>query len=129
MQRTLLIFTLLALACESRPQPDGRHDRVTAATMLTAHYSRPPFTQWRIRVDAAGARCDVLVVNTRITLEESMVDAMHTGAGEYGVIPGGLRQFASERAFRAVAYRDTTGRVWAYGGVTAEDAMRMRRCE
>lgn len=127
--RCFLILIVLATACETQPRPDNRHDRVTAAAMLTARYAREPFTQWKIRADAAGTQCDVLVINTNIILEESMVDALHTGAGAYGVVSGGLRRFSNERAFRAVAYRDATGRVWAYGGVSAEDAVRMRRCE
>ena len=127
--RYFLILAIFATACETQPQPDGRHERVAAAAMLTTRYAREPFTKWRIRADAAGMQCDVLVINANIILEESMVDALHTGVGDYGVVSGGLRRFSSERAFRAVAYRDATGRVWAYGGVSAEDAVRMRRCE
>ena len=58
-----------------------------------------------------------------------MVEAMHYGAGAYGVVDGGVQRFCRDRSFRGVAYKDSSGRIWTYGNVTAQDAATLPRCD
>jgi hypothetical protein len=57
-----------------------------------------------------------------------MVEAMHYGAGAYDIYDGGVQQFLRERAFRGVAYKDGSGRVWTYGAVTQNEAEALVPC-
>jgi hypothetical protein len=63
-----------------------------------------------------------------MVLEDSLVEAMHYGAGAYGVFNGGVHSFYRDRAFRGVAYRDTTQRVWTFGAVTTAEGAQLRAC-
>jgi hypothetical protein len=40
-----------------------------------------------------------------------------------------VQRFCRDRSFRGVAYKDSSGRVWAYGNVTAHDAATLPRCD
>jgi hypothetical protein len=125
--RCLMILALLAATCESRPRPSSNH--VAAANVFTARYAHSRFAGWKVRASARGRDCDVLLVETDMVMEDSMVEAMHYGAGAYGVIDGGVQRFCRDRAFRGVAYKDSSGRIWAYGDVTAQDAATLPRCD
>lgn len=125
--RCLMILALLAAMCESRPRSSSNH--VAAANVFTDRYAHSRFAGWKIRATARGRDCDVLLVETDMLMEDSMVEAMHYGAGAYGVVEGGVRRFSRDRSFRGVAYKDSSGRIWAYGDVTAHDAATMPRCD
>lgn len=127
MFRRLMIFALLAAMCESHPHPPGK--QVAAANFFTDRYAHSRFAGWKVRASARGRDCDVLLVETDMVMEDSMVEAMHYGAGAYGVVDGGVQRFCRERSFRGVAYKDSSGRIWAYGNVTAQDAATLPRCD
>jgi hypothetical protein len=127
MTRYCLMFLLLlgATGCESRPQVDSRLD---AAGFFTKRYSRSPLSVWNVRGAVAGADCDVFLVETSVVMNDAMVEALHYGAGAYGVVEGGVQRFYRDRAFRGVAYRDSAGHVWKYGDVTRSEAETLKRC-
>jgi len=124
----LMVVALLAAMCESHRAP-SHEMHIVAANAFTERYAHSRFARWNIRASARGADCDVLLVETDMLMEDSMVDAMHYGAGAYGVVDGGVQRFCRDRTFRAVAYKDSSGRIWAYGGVTASEADQLKRCE
>jgi hypothetical protein len=138
-QRSLsAIFLLLAtITCNpNRPPadqtlqsatPDAAH-RLAAAHDFTDRYAHSRLSAWKVRGGAAGGDCTVLTVDVSIILDESMVEAMHYGAGAYAVYGGGVERFARDRDFRAVAYRDASGRQWAYGLAPGE-AESLRPCQ
>jgi len=125
--RRLMILALLAAMCDSRRPPD-RETHILAANAFTQRYAHSRFASWNVRASARGRDCDVLLVETDMLMEDSMVEAMHYGAGAYGVIEGGVQRFYRERIFRAVAYKDSSGRIWSYGDVTASEAATLKRC-
>ena len=123
--RCLMILALLIAMCESHPRPASNH--VAAANVFTDRYAHSRFARWNVRASARGRDCDVLLVETDMVMEDSMVEAMHYGAGAYGV-DGGVQRFYRDRSFRGVAYKDSSGRIWAYGDVTARDAATLSQC-
>lgn len=125
--RCLTILALLAAMCESRPRLPDNH--VAAANVFTNRYAHSRFARWNVRASARGRDCDVLLIETGLVMEDSMIEAMHYGAGAYGVIDGGVQRFSRDRSFRGVAYKDSSGRIWAYGNVTARDAATLPRCD
>lgn len=126
----LLAALLLLAGCKTKPPSTSLTAiHVTAASLFTQRYAQSRFAAWNVRAAAAGDECDVLLVDASIVLEDTMVDALHYGAGAYGVVDGGVQRFVRDRAFRGVAYKDSTGRIWAYGNVTAYEAERLKRCE
>jgi len=117
------LIGFITLACKdasvSQAQPSsGSTARIQAAAALTDRYARSRMTAWNLRAHAAGTDCTVLVIETPIILEDSMVEAMHYGAGAYDVIAGGVQQFSRDRTFRSVTYKDGSGRKWTYGAIT-----------
>jgi len=123
-------MTLLALmACKSDSRPAAEEQRrISEATVFTQVYSRSALAQWKVRATAAGKDCGVLYVATSIIMEDALVDALHYGAGAYDIYPGGVKSFSRERAFRGVAYRDATEKVWTYGAITPEEAAQLAPC-
>lgn len=110
-------------------QPSSRYDnRVRAAAIFTDRYARSRLSAWNIRAQAAGDDCSVLIVQTPIIMEDSMVEAMHYGAGAYDVYDGGVQRFSRDRTFRGVAYKDGSGRLWTYGAVTQSEAETLTPC-
>jgi hypothetical protein len=105
-----------AFSCNSRrPAPTVDHSaRIAAATFVTDLYSRSRLATWNVRASAAGADCAVLLINVSIIMEDSMVEAMHYGAGDYEVYTGGLRNFSRQHRFRAVVYEDSSRHRWPY---------------
>lgn len=123
MKRIVPILLCALVACESHN--DGH---VTAATSFTRQFEKSRFSRWQVRAKAAGEHCDVLLVETSLNLDESMIEAMHYGAGRYDVYRGGVQQFSRDRAFRAVVYRDPSLRTWTYGATNAVEAETLRPC-
>jgi len=115
------------MACAPQ-QPSPRQQRITAASLLTRRCAASRLEKWNIRGAAAGADCNVLLVDTSMVLEDSLVEAIHYGTGAYAVVDGGVRHFTRERAFRGVAYRDRTGHVWTYGDLSQREAEELQPC-
>ena len=125
------VIVLIALSCQpgpSRPQVPHKETRMSSADALTGIYARSRMSGWKVRAQAAGTDCAILFVETPIIMEESMVDALHYGAGKYDIYSGGVQQFCRDRSFRGVAYKDGSGRVWAYGAVSQNEAETVRPC-
>ena len=128
MRRFTVVAILLAmLSCERQPSTPGEM-RITSARRLTALCAKSRLSKWHVRARAAGNDCNVLLITTSVILEDSMIEALHYGAGAYDVYPGGVQQFSRERAFRGVAYRDASGRVWTYGALTPAEADSLEVC-
>jgi hypothetical protein len=106
----------------------GESARVTAAARFTREYAHSQFAKWKVAAVAAGEHCNVLVIGTAITMEGSMVEAMHRGASEYGIGGEGVQRFYLEKAFRGVAYRDASGRIWTYGAVKESEVGELTPC-
>ncbi|HYC93133.1 MAG TPA: hypothetical protein VEO54_28265 [Thermoanaerobaculia bacterium] len=121
-QIVAVLLFLSVLACQ---RPDAR---VSTASMLTQRYSRSRFEKWDVRASAAGRDCRVLLVRTSIILDDSMVEAMHYGAGAYAVDGRGMQHFSREGAFHDVVYRDRTDRVWIYGQLGEDEARSIAEC-
>ena len=115
------------LAAAAEPSPP-RAAYVASAAELTARYGTSYLGAWHVRGHAAGADCNVLVVETSVVLEESQVEALHYGSGAYDVVPGGVQQFARDHHFRGVIYNVCTGGVWHYG-VGNLEASRLQACQ
>ena len=124
--RLLMTLALLTAMCDSRPAKPNNH--VTAANVFTNRYAHSRFARWNVRASARGRDCDVLLVETDMVMEDSMVEAMHYGAGAYGVVDGGVQRFYRDRSFRGVAYKDSSGHIWAYGDISARDAATLSQC-
>lgn len=122
----ILAMTLSVLigvvSCKSNRQPAQGITRSSAASALTDRYAHSALSRWEVRGRAAGGDCSVLYVETSIILEDSMVEALHYGVGAYDVYAGGIQQFSRDRAFRGVAYKDSSGRVWTFGEVSPAEA-------
>lgn len=125
MTRTALLFLLALASC--KPDPTTQL-RVSSASVLTERYSHSRLSDWHVRASAAGRDCAVLFVETSMIMDDSIVEAIHYGAGAYDVLEGGVQNFYRERTFRGVAYKDPTGRIWTYGGVTRIEAEKVSRC-
>lgn len=61
-------------------------------------------------------------------MEDSMIEAMHNGWGAYAVYDGGVEHFYHERTFRGVVYQDASGRTWAYGNASPDEASSLTPC-
>jgi hypothetical protein len=130
LHRLMILALLAAAACESKiPSPPTQQARISAADLFTQRYAQSRFAGWKIHAHASGHDCDVLFVETGVIMEDSMVEAMHYGAGAYGVVEGGVQRFSRDRSFRGVAYRDFSGRVWTYGAITTAEPGILKPCD
>jgi hypothetical protein len=122
---TLGIAAAIGASCKSnRPAPTNYEKRIADARVFTTRYSQPAIANWNVRAHAAGSDCAVLFVETSIILEDAMIEAMYYGAGAYEPIyPGGVQRFSREHAFRGVAYKDVSGRIWTYGRISRDEAL------
>jgi hypothetical protein len=129
--RVFTICLIALLSCDPKPPLTQQHKnmRVASANLFTGRYAQSRLAAWNLHANAIGSDCDVLMVKTSIILEESMVEAMHEGAGAYAVYDGGVQRFCRDHSFRAAAYKDRTGQIWAYGKVTATEAAAMKPCD
>lgn len=121
-----IVVSLLLLSVLACHRPDAH---VAAAGTLTRRYSQSKFEKWNVRARAAGRDCRVLLVETSIILDDSMVEAMHYGAGNYAVDGRGLQHFSRENAFHGVVYRDRTDRLWTYGDLSPEESRSIAVCD
>ena len=123
---TTILFVLSGCNVNRQPAQDVAH--MNAASALTDRYAQSALERWDVRGRAAGADCGVLYVETAIILEDSMVEALHYGVGAYDVYRGGIQQYSRDRAFRGVAYRDRSGKVWTFGEVGPAEAEAIVLC-
>lgn len=130
----LLAVLPFVVACESKPPsppppaspPHSVH--VTAAHRFTRNYAQSKLARWHVQGSAAGSDCGVLLVQTAIVMDDSMVEALHYGAGAYRVDDRGVYQFYREHSFRGVAYKDPSRKVWTYGDVNADELAALTPC-
>jgi hypothetical protein len=122
-------IAVFVIACTPRQQPSPRDERIAAASLLTRRCAASRLAKWNIRGIASGADCSILLVDTSMVLDDSLVEAIHYGTGPYAVVEGGVRQFTRVRAFRGVAYRDRIGRVRTYGDLAQTDTEELRPCQ
>ena len=124
-RRMAIAACILGLvACESNPHASSRERaRIAAANAFTSRYAESRLARWKLDAHAAGDDCGVLLVETRVVMEDTMVDALHYGAPAYEAYPGGVQQFSRDRRFRGVAYRDATRRQWMFGSVSPDEAL------
>lgn len=116
MKATLiLVLVAVSLACQPGTHTVAGSDRKSAARGLTSQYAGSALARWKVSGQAGGTDCAVLFVQTAIPMEDSLVEALHYGAGAYDIYRGGVQQFSRDRAFRGVIYRDRAGRVWTFG--------------
>ena len=125
---TLALLILLGGSCESHRPTSSTSERITDAGAFTHRYARSRLARWNVRAHAAGADCGVLFVETAIVMEDSMVEALHYGGGSYDVYQGGVQQFWHDRAFRGVAYKDSTGHLWTFGNVSDAETSALAVC-
>ena len=129
-----VIVMLVVGSCEparftSPPRSSSHNDaRIKAASIFTERYARSRLSEWNIRGQAAGDDCSVLIIKTPVIMEDSMVEAMHYGAGAYDIYDGGVQRFSRDRTFRGVAYQDGSGRLWTYGAVTQGEVEALKAC-
>lgn len=121
MKRLSALALLLAAAtCTYDPAATAS---IEAARTVTRDYARQ-----ELQAFAAGTDCLVLLVRAAAALDDAAVETLHYGDGESTPYPGGLQQFAERRKFRAVAYQDSTGRLWTYGSITRQEAQSLPVC-
>ncbi len=126
MHRMLAIpLFLLAAACGPN-RTNQAH--VSAAEAFTRRFSESRLSEWKVRAAAAGKDCSVLLIQTSIIMEDSLVEALHYGSGAYSVYDGGVQSFYRHRAFRAAVYKDSTGKIWTYGATTTTEAKSLEHC-
>jgi len=131
LARTFLLGALLILGgaqCTAKRSAANAGQHVAAARSLAQLYDASRFHAWHIRANAAGRDCRVLLLETGIILDGSMIEAMHYGAGEYDAYGGGVKRFLRLHEFRGVAYKDVSKCIWTYGDVTQDEAERLVKC-
>jgi hypothetical protein len=111
-----LVLTLIACSA----QPVSRE--VTAADLFTRAHRKH-----RLQAAVAGSDCRVLLIAIETQFDNDLVESIHYGTGDYGAF-GGVEQFAHDRGFRAVVYRDPSDGLWTYGATTREEARSLPRC-
>lgn len=128
-QKLILLVLLATLACKPSLRPPLANDpRVAAAAFFTEQYAHSRFSKWDIRAQAAGSGCDVLLVRTSQVMDDSMIEAIHYGAGPYEIVRGGVQGFYQQRAFRGVVYSDPTKRFWTFGAIAKDEAPALSPC-
>ena len=119
MQRFMRSALVLAfIACHAQPV----RREATAADLFTREHKTH-----RLQASAAGSDCRVLLIATETQLDDDLVESIHYGTGGYDAFGGG-EQFARDRGFRAVIYRDPSGGLRTYGATTHDEARSLPRC-
>lgn len=129
MLRPLLLSLALAACACTASDAERTHDpRIEAADYFTERYEHSRFAKWNFHATAAGHDCGVLIVETSQTMDDSLVEAVHYGAGAFAIVDGGVENFLHKRGFRGVIYRDITQRHWTFGVVPEADAKEIEPC-
>ena len=112
LRRVLLCLLAVVYAC----QADKPHDpRVDAADYFTRRYADSRFAKWHIR-------------ETSQVMDDSLIEALHYGAGAYAIVDGGVQNFLEVRGFRGVIYTDPTKRHWTFGVVPEAQSAEIEPC-
>ncbi|MDQ3283039.1 MAG: hypothetical protein M3Q69_16690 [Acidobacteriota bacterium] len=129
--------SFLLLDCHQSPTAPVHRSRsraayVESANTFTDHYGVSQLPAWQLHANAASAAtgdtCDVLLVETPMVLDTTVVDALHYGTNQPESIKGGIQKFYRRAVFRGVVYKDSTGRTWTYGNVTEDEAQQLVPC-
>jgi hypothetical protein len=112
------MFVLALVACDAQPVSK----EASAAELFTRRHA-----EHKLQAAVAGSDCRVLLIAIETRFDEDLVESIHYGTGDYGAF-GGVEQFARDRAFRAVVYRDPAGGLWTYGATTRDEARSLPRC-
>ena len=111
-------FVLALIACNAQPI----RRETTAADLFTREHRKH-----KLQATAAGSDCRVLLIAIETQFDEDLVESIHYGTGGYGAF-GGVEQFARDRGFRAVVYRDPSDGLWTYGATTRDEARSLPPC-
>ena len=127
------IASVLLLHCNASPtvppKPSiSRAAYIESANTFTDQYGPSTLPAWQLHATAAGANCDVLVVESEAVLETPFVDALHYGSGTEALHKGGVQTFYRRASFRGVVYKDSTNRSWAFGNVSEDEVQRLQPC-
>lgn len=115
--RSALVFALLA--CNT---PRASEQAAAAADLFTRQHSKHA-----LQASVGGSDCRVLLITSETAFEDDQVESIQYGVDHYDAF-GGAEQFARDRGFRAVVYRDPAGAFWTYGATTRDEAQSMTRC-
>ena len=111
-------LVLALLACYAQPASK----EAAAADLFTQRHRED-----KLQATAAGSDCRVLLIAIETQFDNDLVESIHYGTGGYEAF-GGVEQFARDRGFRAVVYRDPSGGLWTYGATTRDEARSLPRC-
>lgn len=111
------------------PQRSAAKARMEAARRFTKDCAVSRLSEWKVSGRAAGSDCGILLIDSPVTLEDAIVEAMHYGTGAYNLYRGGINKFSHERSFRGVVYHDHSGQVWLYGEVSNDEMKTLRPCD
>lgn len=115
--RSAFVFALLACHASEAGGPAS-----AAAEAFTREHARH-----HLHAEVAGSDCRVLLITLETVSDENMVESIHYGTSGYEAL-GGAEQFAHERGFRAVVYRDRDGILRTYGATSRDEAKSLRTC-
>jgi hypothetical protein len=115
--RAVLLFALIA--CNVPRASDGASAAAEALTRQHAAHA--------LRASVAGSDCRVLLISIQNAFDRNLVESIHYGTDGYEAF-GGVEQFAHDRGFRAVVYRDANGGLRTYGATSRDEARSLPRC-
>lgn len=119
MKRLPHIAVLITLlSCDFNPAAE--------APMAAAHELARRYASQQLQIDAAGHDCRILLVQSKKSFDATYVESLHYGSDAY---EGGIQQFAEDEKFRAVVYRDASGKLWTYRATSFEEATDLQPCE
>ncbi len=110
---------LLLLACHAHR---AGKEAIAAADLFTRQHEAR-----QLRASVAGSDCRILLIRIGTGADDALVESIHYGTQPYDAF-GGVEQFAHDRGFRAVVYRDAAGNLRTYGATTRDEARSMPGC-
>ncbi|MDP9190198.1 MAG: hypothetical protein M3P06_00660 [Acidobacteriota bacterium] len=119
-QLPVLGIFIMLLACDLNP--------AAKAPIAAAHAVTRQFAKQRLRAEAAGEDCMVLLIRTKTGFDDALVESIHYGVDEYDAYRGGIQHFAETKGFRAVVYRDASDGLWTYGSIALDEAKALPTC-
>ena len=120
--RRLAITLAALLFCRCHEDPQTRR-ALEAAQRFSNQYANQD-----LKASVAGSDCLVLLIRSHTRLNDTAVETIHYGIGSFTAYKGGAAQFADDEKFRAVVYRDGSGKLWTYGSTTIDEAQSLPSC-